>query len=90
MATVICHPKVVIISGGASSPSSSNYALQKTTADNENKYGPEVAETLRNNFHVDDMLKSVSNEETAINLMEGVIKICAEGGFCLTKFVSNN
>ena len=73
----------VHVFGGASSPSCSNYALRKTAADNENKYRSEVAETLRNNFYVDDMLKSVSNEETAIKLIEGVRKICADGGFLL-------
>ena len=39
---------------------------------------------------MDDMLKSVSNEETAIKLIEGARKICVDGGFRLTKFVSNN
>ena len=73
----------VHVIGGASSPSCSNYALRKTATDNENKYGSEVAETLRNNFYVDDTLKSVSNEETAIKLIEGVRKICADGGFLL-------
>ena len=80
----------VHVFGGASSPSCSIYALQKTAADNETKYRAEVLETLRNNFFVDDMLKSVSNEETAIKLMQGVRKICADGGFHLTKFISNN
>ena len=35
------------------------------------------------------MLKSVSNKETAIKLIQGVRKICVDGGFFLTKFVSN-
>ena len=66
----------VHVFGGASSPSCSNYALRKTAADNENKYGSEVAETLRNNFYVDDMLKSESHEENAIKLIEGLRKMC--------------
>ena len=80
----------VHVFGGASSPSSSNYALRKTAAYNETKCGTKVAETLRNNFYVDDRLKSVSNEETAIKLIRCVRKICADGGFHLTKFVSYN
>ena len=64
----------VHVFGGASSSSCSNYALRKTAADNENKHRSEVAETLRNNFYVDGMLKSVSNEETAIKLIEGCKK----------------
>ena len=39
---------------------------------------------------MEDMLTYVSNEETAIKLVEGVRKICANGGFRFTKFVSNN
>ena len=39
---------------------------------------------------MDDLLKSVSNEETAIKLIQGVRKILADGGFHITKFVSNN
>ena len=49
-----------------------------------------IAKTCRNNFYVDDLLKSVSNEETAIKLIQGVRKIFADGGFHITKFVSND
>ena len=44
---------------GTSSPSCSNCALRRTARDNEVKYDPEVSETLRNNFYVDDLFKSV-------------------------------
>ena len=37
----------------------------------------------------DNENKYVSNEATAIKLIEVVRKICADGGFYLTKFVSN-
>ena len=73
-----------------SSPSCSNYALQRTARANEVKYDPEVAETLRSNFYVDDLLKSVKDEEIAITLMKDMKALCAEGGFHLTKFVSNS
>ena len=78
----------VHVFGGKSSPSCSNYALQKTAEDNLTKYGTEVTENL-NNFYVDDMLKSVSIEETAMKLIQIVRKICANRGFCQIKFVSN-
>ena len=80
----------VHVFSGTSSQSCSNYALQRTAADNEVKYEPEVLETLRSNFYVDDMLKSVADEKTAIKLIQGVGGICADGGFHLTKFISNN
>ena len=47
-------------------------------------------DSLRHNFYVDDLLKSVPTPEEAITLMEQLIELCAKGGFNLTKFVSNN
>ena len=44
--------------GAVSSPACANYALQHTADDNEDNYGTEVANTLRRNFYVDDVLKS--------------------------------
>ena len=75
---------------GTSSPSCSNYALRGTARDNEVRYNPEVSETLRSNFYVDDLLKSVNDEEIAVTLMKDVKALCAEGRFNLTKFVSNS
>ena len=80
----------VYVFGGISSPSCSNYALRRTARDNNVKYDPEVAETLRSNFYVDDLLKSVKDEEIVVTLMKDVKALCAEGEFHLTKFVSNS
>ena len=80
----------VHVFGGTSSPSCSNYALRRTARDNEAKYNPEVAEILGSNFYVDDLLKSVRNEEIAVTLIKYVKALCAEVGFHLTKFVSNS
>ena len=71
----------VHVFGGTSSPSCSNYALRRTARDNEVKHDPEVAETLRSNFYVDDLLKSVKDEEIAVTLIKDVKALCAEGGF---------
>ena len=46
--------------------------------------------SLRRNFYVDDLLKSVRDVNTAIYLLHEVIKLFTDGGFRLTKFVSNN
>ena len=51
--------------GGISSPSCSNFALKKTTADNVKKYGEEVSSIFRWNFYVDDMLKSFASAKMA-------------------------
>ena len=78
------------IFGGTSLPSCSNYALQRTARDHERKYFKEVADTLRGDFYVNDLFKSVQDEQTAIKLMKDVTEMCAEGGFWLTRFVSNS
>ena len=49
----------------------------------------DAAKTLQINFYVDDMLKSSPDVETAIDLISRVRRLCAAGGFDLTKFVSN-
>ena len=46
-------------------------------------------DTLNRNFYVGDLLKSVKSVKTAIRLLHHVINMCADGGFWLTKFVSN-
>ena len=72
-----------------SSPACANYALKRTADDNENSYGTKVADSLRRNFYVDDVLKSASAEDETIKLAKDVKAVCANGGFNLTKFVGN-
>ena len=74
---------------GTSSPSCCNYTLKRTGLDNGEKDQKEVTDTLRRNFHVDDLLKSVRDVNTAICLLHEVIKLCAECGLRLTRLVSN-
>lgn len=45
---------LVHIFGAVSSPSCAIFALQKTAEDNEHGFPPQVAETVRSNFYVDD------------------------------------
>ena len=84
------HELRVHIFGGISSPSWSNYALKRTAVDGETKFGKEATETLQNNFHVDDLLKSVDDEYKAIKLLKEVKFMCASGGFRLNKFLCNS
>ena len=78
------------IQGATSSPSVANYALKQAASDNENEYGKEAADTLRNSFYVDDMLKSYEGTQTAIDQFQRTVQMCNEGGFHLTKVVSNS
>ena len=47
------------------------------------------SQILRNNFNVDDYLRSEQDENAAIERIESVTRMCAPGGFRLTKFTSN-
>ena len=53
-------------------------------------FDPSTIDTLRHNFYVDDLLKSVPTPENAITLMEQLIERCATGGCNLIKFVSTS
>ena len=81
---------VVHLFGAVSSPSIANFAIKKTACDGEEEFGPLVANTLQNNFYVDDCLRSVNKEDTAINLIESLRQACQRGGFHLTKFTCNH
>ena len=76
--------------GACSSPSCANLALRQTADDNEEVFGPLVSDTIRRNFYVDDCLRSVEDETVAVRLIEGLRKVCANGGFRLRKFTSNS
>ena len=56
----------------------------------ESQRKPLVSETIRRNFYVDDCLRSVKNEQTATELIQGLCQVCAHGGFNLTKFICNS
>ena len=76
--------------GGTSSPSVAGYCLRRTAEDNEDRFGPEVLNTVKRNFYVDDCLKSVKEASAAITLAKSLRDTLAAGGFRLTKWLSNN
>ena len=80
------HKMCVHMFGGTSLPSCSNYAL----IDGKDQFGLEAAKTLQNNFYIDNLLKSVAQEDQAFQLIRNVKAMCSSGGFKLTKFISNN
>ena len=79
----------VHVFGGTSSPCCCIYVLRKTVVDNVSDLDVEVAETLLKPFCVDNLLKSVESEDSAIQLIQDVSKMCQCGCFNLTKFTSN-
>ncbi|XP_066937337.1 uncharacterized protein [Macrobrachium rosenbergii] len=73
-----------------SSPSIANTALKATGDKADEKYDSTVGNTIRHNFYVDDCLKSCADVPTAVKLVKDLISATGEGGFRLTKFVSNS
>ncbi|XP_053406602.1 uncharacterized protein LOC128559321 [Mercenaria mercenaria] len=84
-----CYKMLVHLFGATSSPSCTAYALIRTASDNAHMYKPEVVNTVKRNFYVDDCLKSVSSDEKAIELAADLQSLLRRGGFRLTKWLSN-
>ena len=81
---------LVHLFGATSSPSVANFCMRKTADDHEHLYSEEAISTLRRNFYVDDMLKSVATVKDAIKLQAEMRHLLWAGGFNLTKFLSTN
>ena len=47
-------------------------------------------ESINQKFYVDDGADNAETEEKASELAQGLISLCKQGGFTLTKFVSNS
>ena len=76
--------------GATSSPGCSNFALKSTANDNEREIGSTAANFLREDFYVDDSLKSVPSVHEAVQLIKDAKEMCKRGGFRLQKFTSNS
>lgn len=71
--------------GAVSSPSCASYALRKTAEDNQVHFSLEVVKTVKQNFYIDDCLKSQPSEEEAVVMVKALRDLCLKGGFTLTK-----
>ncbi|XP_063042981.1 uncharacterized protein LOC134437423 [Engraulis encrasicolus] len=76
--------------GAVSSPSCAIFALRKTADDSQADFPEEVVSTVKENFYVDDCLKSVESEEEALSMVKHLTTLCKKGGFTLTKWTSNS
>ena len=57
--------------GGVWSPGAATFALRQVVEDNHEVFGKDTPETIRKNFYVDDCLKSVPTDDSAITLSAG-------------------
>ena len=64
--------------GATSFPSCANFVLKQTANDCEGEYGEKAADFIRNNFYVDDGLKSVPPTAlaSAVELVKNVEAMC--------------
>ena len=75
----------VHVFGATSSASCANYALRRTAVDNIKEFSKDIIETPKQNFYVDDMLKSKENVNESIVFIKEIKRLCQLGGFNLTK-----
>ena len=73
--------------GATSSSGCANVGLRKTTDDFEGICGIKAADFVRNNFYVDDGLKSVPLPIKAIDWIESTGSLGKKGGFHLHKMI---
>ncbi|KAK3731809.1 hypothetical protein QZH41_007624 [Actinostola sp. cb2023] len=78
------------IFGATDSPSCANYCLKRAAEDNKERYSETVVITVKNDFYVDDLVKSVKTEEAAKSLAIEITTLLGESGFRLTKWMSNS
>ena len=76
----------VHIFGATSSPGCANFALRRTSLDHGTEFGSRTVDAVNENFYVDDLLCSEDTTEDA--LTADIEKLCAKGGFNLTKFLA--
>ena len=76
--------------GGVLSPSCAGFALHKTAKDNSEEFPVDIVETVSKNFYVEDCLKTVEDENTAIEFVPKICDMLSKGGFRLTKWLCNS
>ena len=81
---------LVHIFGAKDSATCAIHALRQAARDNHADLDGSTYETLLKSFYVEDLLKSLSDEEQLLHLALELIELCRRCGFRLTKFLSNS
>jgi hypothetical protein len=81
---------LVHLFGATSSPSCANFAHHKNIEDNANDFDPSITDIVKENFYIDDCLKSVPDEQKGVEVASKLQELLSRGGFHLTKWVSNS
>ena len=62
-----------------------NLALRKTAEDNHHSFPPNVINTVKRNFFVDDCLNSLPAEQKAVEHVGSLCTLLSRGGFKLAR-----
>ena len=79
---------LVHLFGTTSSPACATFALNQIALNDD--FGENAKSVVLKNFYVGDCLVSVNDESKAVKLVENLTKLCAKGGFEITKWISNS
>ena len=75
-----------LVFGDKSSPCEANFAVIRTTEDNQDQW-PEAAATVRRDIYVDDFYSSCNDVPQAVSLRANVSSLMAKGGFPMRKWL---
>ena len=86
---VVEYRMMVHLFGATSSPGCANFGFKRAADDGEDEFGSEATSFIREDFYVDDGIKSVSTTEEAVSLLKASQGICEKAGLRLHKLMSN-
>ena len=75
------HCMKVHLFGATSNPCVANYCIKRTAEQNKENFSAEAIDSILRSLYMDDLLKSVSTTEQAIQLVHEVSKLLSKGGF---------
>ncbi|XP_057373118.1 uncharacterized protein LOC130693971 [Daphnia carinata] len=85
----LTYQMTVHVFGAISSPTSCIFALNRTADDYRSQF-PDVADSVRRNFYVDNYLDSFNSEDEVIKGSRQMKSLLQLGGFNLTKWTSSS
>lgn len=83
-----CYELNTVTYGTTAAPFLAIRSLMQVAYDNENKY-PQVAQIIKNDFYVDDVLTGANTIQELRTIKNDLINILQSAGFPLRKFTSN-
>ena len=78
-----------LVFGDKSSPCEANFAVIRTTEDNQDQW-PEAAAAVRRDIFVDDFYSSCNDVPQTVSLRADVSSLMAKGGFPMRKWLSSS